>query len=119
MTVDGKVYADGIGVHAMSLVEYDIPAGYTQFTATAALDDECIQHPEGASVKFMVFTQDPSGTMTADEAQIPVTFNQLGLKGTFTITDLWSHKNLGNFTHQFAPVIKRHGAGLYRLSVLK
>ena len=119
LTVDGKVYADGIGVHAFSMVEYDIPSGYTQFTATAALDDESIQHPEDASVKFMVFTQDPSGTKTADEAKIQVAFDQLGLKGTYTITDLWSHENLGNFKDRFAPVIKRHGAGLYRLSVLK
>jgi len=41
------------------------------------------------------------------------------LKGTYTITDLWSHKKLGKFTTKFAPVIKRHGAGLYRISKVK
>jgi hypothetical protein len=116
LTVDGKVYANGIGTHAISLIAYDIPEGYTQFTATGAIDDECMEHPEGASVKFMVFTQDPAGTQAADEVQIPVTFNQLGLKGTYTITDLWNHKNLGKFTDRFVPTIKRHGAGLYRIS---
>jgi len=119
LTVDGKVREDGIGVHANSLIEYDIPEGYTQFSALAALDDECIQHLEGASVKFMVFTKDPAGTRPSDEAQIPVTFKQLGLVGTYAITDLWSHKNLGNFNNEFAPVIKRHGAGLYRLTRIK
>jgi len=116
LTVEGKVYADGIGVHAFSLIEYDIPEGYTQFSALAAIDDESILHPEGASVKFMVFTQNPNGTIPPEVAQIPVMFKDMGLNGTYTVTDLWSHKNLGKFTQKFAPSIKRHGAGLYRLS---
>jgi len=119
LTVDGKIYADGIGVHAISLIEYDLPEGYTQFTALAAIDDESVQHPDGASVKFMIFTQDPNGTKAADVAKIPVYFKELGLKGKVTVTDLWSHKNLGKFNNEFAPLIKRHGAGLYRLSVSK
>jgi len=119
LTLDGKVYTDGIGVHAISLVEYDLPEGYTRFTAMAAIDDESSEHPEGASVKFMIFTQDPNGTKAADEAEIPVTFKELGLKGSYTVTDLWSHKIVGNYSKEFAPVIKRHGAGLYRLSVSK
>ena len=119
LTVDGKVYANGIGTHSVSMIEFDIPEGYTQFSAIAALDDECMQHPEGATVKFLIFTQDPSGTKPADEMPIPVTLKQLGLKGTYAITDLWSHKKLGKFTTKFAPVIKRHGAGLYRISKVK
>jgi len=117
LTLDGKVYTDGIGVHAISLVEYDLPEGYTRFSAVAAIDDESVEHPEGASVKFMIFTKDPNGTKAADKAEIPVTFKELGLKGNYTVTDLWSHKNLGKFNNEFAPVIKRHSAGLYRLSV--
>ena len=119
LTVEGKVYADGIGVHAFSLIEYDIPEGYTQFSAMAAIDDESILHPEGASVKFMVFTQNPNGTIPPEVAQIPVMFKDMGLNGTYTVTDLWSHKNLGKFIQKFAPSIKRHGAGLYRLSKSK
>lgn len=51
-----------------------------------------------------------------DSVQIPVTFKQLGLKGTCTITDLWSHKVLGKFNDKFAPFIRTHGAGLYKIS---
>jgi len=67
----------------------------------------------------MIFTQDPNGTIPPEVAKITVTFKDMGLKGTYTVTDLWSHKNQGKFTTKFSPVIKRHGAGLYRLSVSK
>lgn len=35
------------------------------------------------------------------------------------IRDLWSRKDLGVFTSDFAPELPRHGAGLYRLSSVK
>jgi len=53
----------------------------------------------------------------SDSAKISVSFDQLGLKGKVTITDLWNHKNLGDFNDEFSPVIKRHGSGLYRIRV--
>jgi len=48
--------------------------------------------------------------------KIVVSFDELGLKGSHTVTDLWSHKVLGSFKDEFAPVINKHGAGLYRIS---
>jgi len=60
-----------------------------------------------------------NATLKSDSAKISITFDQLGLKGKVTITDLWNHKNLGEFNNEFAPLIKRHGSGLYRLSVKK
>ena len=57
--------------------------------------------------------------LKSDSAKISVTFDQLGLKGKVTITDLWSHKSLGDFNNEFAPLIKRHGSGLYRIRVKK
>ena len=119
LNVAGKDYSNGIGTHAISLIEYDIPEGYDHFSAKAGIDKECIDHPEGATVNFFVFTQEPGGPMPADSIKIPVKFEQLGLKQTCTVKDLWTGKTLGNYTNEFAPVIKRHGAGLYRISVKK
>ena len=55
----------------------------------------------------------------ADSAKISVRFEQLGIKRTCKVTDLWSHKDLGDFKGEFAPVIIRHGSGLYRISLKK
>jgi len=116
LNIDGKDYKNGIGTHSESVIEYDIPEGYDSFTTKAGLDKECINHIEGASVRFLVFTQDPAGSPIPDSIKVPVKLEQLGLHGNYIIKDLWSKKDLGNFNDEFAPFIKNHGAGLYRIS---
>jgi len=54
-----------------------------------------------------------------DSAKIAVNFEQLGLKGTCIVKDLWMNKIVGNFSDEFAPDIKRHASGLYRISIKK
>lgn len=54
-----------------------------------------------------------------DGIKIPVNLEEIGISGTCTITDVWSHQNLGTFSKEFAPFIKRHASGLYRISVKK
>ena len=46
---------------------------------------------------------------------ISVKFDQLGIKGTHTVKDLWTGEKLGKFTGSFTGTINRHGAGLYRI----
>jgi hypothetical protein len=69
--------------------------------------------------KFLALFNATEKSVAADSAKITVDFGLLGIKGTCTIKDLWSHKNLGSFSNAFAPVIKRYGSGLYRISVKK
>jgi len=119
MNVNGEVYTDGIGTHANSVIEFDLPEGYSTFSSKVGLDKDCVEHKEGSSVKFLVYTQDPSGEKIEESTKIPVTLKQLGLKGSYAVRDLWSHKELGVITDEFAPVINNHGAGLYRISKVK
>ncbi|MBN1559069.1 NPCBM/NEW2 domain-containing protein [candidate division KSB1 bacterium] len=116
LIVDDITRPIGIGTHSISVIEFDVPAGYERFLATAGLDKACIESGDGATVKFMVFTQDPAGPEPPDSAQIAVQFDQLGLAATVSIRDLWAGKDVGIFANEFAPVIAKHGAGLYRLS---
>lgn len=51
-----------------------------------------------------------------EAAGVPVKLLELGFTGTANIRNLWTHENLGSFTNEFAPLINRHGAGLYRVS---
>ena len=53
---------------------------------------------------------------TKDPVKITVSLADLGISGQAKVRDLWTHTDLGSFTGEFAPVIKSHGAGLYRVS---
>ena len=54
-----------------------------------------------------------------EEIKIPVNLDEIGIKGTCTIQDVWTNKSLGTFSKEFAPVIRRHASGLYRVSIKK
>jgi alpha-galactosidase len=52
-------------------------------------------------------------------SNVSVDFSAIGTATSYKITDLWSGKVLGIFKDHFNPIIKSHGAGLYRLSKVK
>ena len=108
-------YTNGIGTHANSIVEYDIPEGYNTFSAKAGLDKECVNHTEGATVQFHVFTQSPTGSAPQDSLKISLSFAQLGLKGTHTVRDLWSKKNLGEYSDEISLYVRNHGVRLIKI----
>jgi len=117
LKVDGTTYTNGFGLNSYSTIEFDIPQGYTSFKSFCGFDDEVLSAPEGVSMEFMVFTQDPT---LSSAATITVDLTKLGFKGKCLIRDMWAKKEVDTFTGtQFAPTIKMHGAGLYRISGLK
>ena len=113
LIVNGKKAAYGIGTHAYSVIEYQLPEGYSRFKARAGLDQGGISHSKGASVGFMVFTQDPD--RHRDREPIAVSLADLGLSGTCRVRDLWKNATAGEVQETFAPQIPWHGAGLYLL----
>ena len=116
LIVNKKEYENGIGVHSNSIIELDIPQGYNKFKSKVGLDNAGAVQNVGATVKFLVFTENPSGAVPPESAKVEVDLKALGLSSSYTITDLWSGKQLGKFTGKFAPLINKHGAGLYRIS---
>jgi hypothetical protein len=119
LIVNNKTYSKGIGMHANGMVEFDLPEGYTHFKALVGLDKAAVEQNTGASIQAMVFTQNPSGPEPAASAKIKVDLKSLGLSSPCTITDLWTGKVVGKFTGEFAPMINRHGAGLYKITKAK
>lgn len=120
LTVNGKEYANGINANALSVIEYDLPEGVTRFQAKAGLENGTGPNPQDVrpnNGKFLIFTEDPAGTVPANTSEITVKFGQLGLTGTHTVKDLWTGEDLGKFTDEFKQTINRHGAGLYRIIV--
>ena len=55
ITLNGKRYAKGLGVHAQSEVVYQIPSGCTTFTSDVGIDDEA---EAKASVNFLIYLDD-------------------------------------------------------------
>ncbi len=115
MSVNGQSVSYGIAAHAPSVIEFDLPQGYTHFQSFAALDDGgTSQTIPGSTVRFLVFTKSPYNENTT--AAIPVSLSELGFTNGAKVRDLWNKKDLGRMTGEFAPSIPSHGAGLYRIS---
>jgi len=51
-----------------------------------------------------------------DSVQISISLQQLGFTKSCLIKDLWAGKVVGKFSGEFVPYIRKHGAGMYRLS---
>ncbi|MGI4737996.1 MAG: NPCBM/NEW2 domain-containing protein [Janthinobacterium lividum] len=116
LVVRNQTYPAGIGTHANSVIEYTLPAGYTRFRATVGLDQAAAGQNTGGTFQALVFTQNPYQPAPADSVRVPVTLQELGLASGMVVQDLWSGRQVGVFTQEFAPYIRRHGAGFYRLS---
>jgi len=59
LRIDGEEVEFGIGTHANSVIEFDLPKGYTRFQARAGLDDGGTKQGCGSTVQFAVYTQKP------------------------------------------------------------
>ena len=114
LTVNGKVYENGFGTSSPSLLEFDIPAGYTRFSAFCGLDDEIMNFNIGTTVEFLVFTKNP---MNSAKSAFPVNLADLGFNGSATLRNLWTHSDTSiSAGSNFSPLIEHHGANLYRIS---
>ena len=51
----------------------------------------------------------------AGSAEVAVPWSVLGTGAKCEVRDLWEHRDLGVMEKQFAPAIRPHGAGLYRI----
>ncbi|MEX1223916.1 MAG: PVC-type heme-binding CxxCH protein [Pirellulales bacterium] len=49
----------GIGAHANSVIEYDLPKGYTRFKARGLLDEGGTSQGHGCTVQFAVYSKKP------------------------------------------------------------
>jgi putative membrane-bound dehydrogenase-like protein len=73
MKKNGAVIENGIGVHANSIIEYELPAGYNEFHATGFLDDGGANQGCGSTVQFLVFTEKPDAQFVSAAVSAQVT----------------------------------------------
>ncbi|MDO7847813.1 NPCBM/NEW2 domain-containing protein [Hymenobacter sp. M29] len=116
LLVVGQTAETGIGTHANSIIEYDLPAGYTRFRTTLGLDQAAARQNTGGTIGGLLFTTSPYRPAPADSVRVPVALRELGLPAGARVQDLWTGRQLGPVTGEFAPYVRRHGARLYRIS---
>lgn len=119
LIVDGKTYDKGIGTHSNSVIEFDIPKGFTRFKTLVGMDEAGAVQNTGATMQFMVFTQDPAGVKPPTKENITVDLGEMGFDQPVLIKDIWSGKTVGTFTKEFSPLIKQHGCGFYTIMTVK
>ena len=104
LKVAGKGYENGIGTHALSIIAYDLPAGFTRLKALGGLDnsgtDQGGDCGENARVQFRVYTQAPNdlGTESAKPAlakeKAELLAEVFGENGVFAINNEQLEKSL-------------------------
>ena len=118
ISIGGVKYAKGFGVNAPSILTFTLPEGheYVAFRSVVGHDDDVKNAPQGATMEFRVFTQDP----TPDNSiAVPLDLTALGFAEgqECRITEMWKGIDMGVYTgDQFAPVLRQHASGLYRVS---
>ena len=67
LSINGQPVDYGIGTHANSVIQFDLPAdgGFTRFKARGGLDDGGTRQGCGSSVQFLLYTQAPPANVPA------------------------------------------------------
>jgi len=88
LRVNGMTYPNGIGVHAHSVLTFDVPMGYQRFVATGGLDNSGSDQAgcgDQASVQFSVYTEKPvRGPVNSTSDLLTVV---LGKDGPLAVSD--------------------------------
>jgi len=58
-------------------------------------------------------------TLDAGSSEISVTLTELGLKGKYSVKDLWSKENKGSFSDKYSAAVDPHASLLLRFSKVK
>jgi len=121
LTVNGITYENGIGTHSQSIIKYTLPNNVIRFSAFAALDQQGLIEGCGSTVEFIIATKDPrvDGNSTKSE-KVTVDLSKLGVKGPYSVRDLWKKETIGEFTQtKFETTVTQHGVKLLRITPLK
>jgi putative membrane-bound dehydrogenase-like protein len=63
MRINGQTVDYGIGTHAKSIIEFDLPSGYDRFRARAGLDNGGTDQNGQGSARFLVYAEQPPASV--------------------------------------------------------
>ncbi|MCA9734615.1 NPCBM/NEW2 domain-containing protein [candidate division KSB1 bacterium] len=109
LRVNGVTYANGFGVNSYSLIEFNLPSGYTTFKALCGFDDEVLNAPNGVTIEFVV--------SVAGDKEVTVDLAELGFSGDCSIRDMRQKTDVGTYSGtEFKTTVPSHGARLFKIS---
>jgi hypothetical protein len=111
LTLNGNP-VEGIGTHGVSVVEFELPEGYDNFTSKGMITEGSQAR---GSVQFCVLI-DPDKQSKPKRSRVSVYFSDLGITGKVLVRDLWKKQDMGVFSNEFSQELPLHGAGLFCIS---
>lgn len=111
LTLNGNP-VQGIGTHAVSAIEFELPQGYETFSSKGMITEGSQGR---GSVQFCVLV-DPDKQVKPERRRVSVSFADLGMTGKALVRDLWKKQDIGVFSDEFGQELPLHGAGLFRIS---
>jgi hypothetical protein len=111
LTLNGNP-VEGIGTHGVSVVEFELPEGYDNFTSKGMITEGSQAR---GSVQFCVLI-DPDNQSKPKRSRVSVYFSDLGITGKVLVRDLWKKQDMGVFSNEFSQELPLHGAGLFCIS---
>ena len=116
LTLGGRPLDRGLLVHSKSVIEFDVPPGYSRFVAECGFESSTRPLDDRARSRCLVFSHTPDARLPERGLTIEVSAAELGFAGQLSVRDLWSGADLGTFEGSFSPSIAWHGSGLFRVS---
>ncbi|MBP8606171.1 MAG: NPCBM/NEW2 domain-containing protein [Phycisphaerae bacterium] len=117
-TVDGRrltlngAAVEGIGTHAVSVIEFELPEGYETFTSRGMITEGS----QGKGTLEFCVLVNPDKQVKPQYSRVSVSFADLGISGKARVRNLWTRQDIGVFTGSFDQELPLHGAGLYKIS---
>ena len=105
----------GVAAEIPAVVEFDLPPGVVGFRVTPVVESNGRGREPGPTRFIVVVATNENEAKTAG-VPVAVRLADLGFSGPVRVRDLWTHRDVGEVSGEFAPEIAFHGAGLFRLS---
>ena len=103
------------GSHGERISGLAVPAGAVRLRGVGRLDDAAREGDGAESLVFSIYGF-TAGDLRVGTQSVALDLGPLATGGKVRIRDLWSHRELGEFSGRFSADIEWHGARLYRVS---
>jgi hypothetical protein len=120
LLLGGRPLDRGLAVHTKSVIEFEVPAGFTRLVTECGFEGHTRPLGEASRSRCLVFDETPDAAAESGSpvAGLPITVTpeELGLAGPIAVRDLWQGRELGAFEHNFTQIVPWHGASLCRVT---
>lgn len=120
LNINGTAYTQGIGTNSNAVITYDLPADkqFVTFTSLVGYDYAMRNAPNGVTMEFYVFTEDPAPVY---HRAVEIDLAAVGIEAgrSCSIYNIWEGREAGSYKDsEFADTLRQHASSLYRVTPL-